>query len=162
MKAFRFRLQRVLDLRNLQLKTEETKLEQLIRQCEEKQAQWKMRQASLNEAYSANRSSSYLHSSELVALGHFSRRIERECRQLTAGIEADAKLVAQQRAAVVQARSRVRLLEKLKEQRRTEWQAESERELETLAGEFSAAQWLREKRQNSEKPVPMSNEVTVL
>ena len=37
MKAFRFRLQRVLELRETQLKTEESKLRLLLRQREEKQ-----------------------------------------------------------------------------------------------------------------------------
>jgi flagellar biosynthesis chaperone FliJ len=146
MKAFRFRLQRVLELRETQLKTEESKLRLLLRQREEKQNEQKNRQDALVQAYATNHGLPHLGSAELVALGHFSRRIERECQELTAAIEADGKRIDQQSAVVVQARSRVRLLEKLKEQRRAEWKAESDHELEELAGEFSNARWLRLQR----------------
>jgi hypothetical protein len=45
----------------------------------------------------------------------------------------------------VEARARLRLMEKLCEKRRAEWQAEADREMEELAADFSAAQWLRQR-----------------
>jgi hypothetical protein len=43
----------------------------------------------------------------------------------------------------VASRGGVRLLEKLREKRKLEWQAQGDKEMEELATDFSAAQWLR-------------------
>ncbi len=51
--------------------------------------------------------------------------------------------VENQRLVVVQARSKVRLLERLRENRKAEWQLEQDRELELLAQESFGARWVR-------------------
>ena len=69
--------------------------------------------------------------------------MDRERKEWQAKIAAHDEIVERQRTKVVTARGRVRLLEKLREKRKVEWQAEGDKEMEGLATDFSAAQWLR-------------------
>ncbi len=57
-------------------------------------------------------------------------------------LECQKELAAQQ-AALVEARRRCRLLERLKERRATEWRSAADRELEELASDSYLAQWAR-------------------
>jgi len=75
-------------------------------------------------------------------------------RQREAEIERDRergrKVLAEREAAMMEARRRFRLLEKLKERRLAEWQKVQERELDQIASESFLAKWnLREQNGGS-------------
>jgi flagellar export protein FliJ len=145
MKAFRFSLERVLQLRTAQMKSEEGKLETLLREEHRRKAQLSALDASLTAAHGSFAQKTSFHSHELLALESFSRRVDLECRQMTTKIAEVKSEIEGQRVRVVQKRSQVRLLERLKDRRRAEWQVEADRDLTLQAEDFSAAQWVRNK-----------------
>jgi hypothetical protein len=57
-------------------------------------------------------------------------------------MECQKELAARQ-AAVLEARRRYRLLERLKDRRWAEWQSAADRELDELAADSYLAQWAR-------------------
>ncbi len=143
MKAFRFRLARVLDWQRTCLSIEEQKLERLIAErvrleTEREQA----RQERIDSGRQVSRRSD-LYGSDLVSLNAYSLRLEAHARSLALSIEDSGRRIASQRAAVTEARRRVRLLEKLRERRLTEWNADLTHEVDTLASEFTISQFNR-------------------
>jgi flagellar protein FliJ len=142
-KAFKFRLDRALQLRESELDTEEAALEGLLKRREHMLAEMKALDDSLLQARAAIRSQQFVRPAELVSLDRYDARVERERTEWQSRIAAHNKIVEKQEANVLQARGRVRLLEKLREKRKIEWQAEGAKEMEELAADFSAAQWLR-------------------
>ena len=143
MKAFHFRLARVLHLREGQLKTEESKLEQLIAQRARMEAARDALEASLQRERVSVKSQQFVHAADLAALQLYEVRVQRERKQWAARLAAHNESVEKQKARVIEARGRVRLLEKLREKRQGEWRVENDRALEELAADFSTAQWLR-------------------
>jgi flagellar export protein FliJ len=148
--AFKFRLQRVLHLKETQLKTEEFKLEALLRQRKEMQARIEAAAQVVRTERQAIESATYANSAQLLAFEHFKRRAEKERQEALRQLAAHDEAVEKQRAAIVEARRGVLLLEKLREKRRADWQVEADKELEALAADFSAAQWLRADRENNQ------------
>lgn len=145
MKSFRFRLQRVLDLRESEAQREEAELERLRTERSHMEAQRNALAASFEWMNTAVRTQQFLHPSDLVMLDRYKQRYQREQNEWNKKLAAQDSAIEKQKACVVTARGRVQLLEKLREKRRGEWQAESDREMEELTADFSAAQWLRER-----------------
>lgn len=143
MKAFKFRLDRALQLRERELKTEESALEHLLNQRVRMVDEMKALDVSLQQARFSIQSQQFVRPAELVSLDRYNGRVARERKEWQSKIAAHDAVVEKQRAKVVVARGGVRLLEKLREKRKLEWQAEGEKEMEELATDFSAAQWLR-------------------
>src|SRR4051812_28958178 len=121
MKAFRFPLQRVLDWRALQLRTEEEKLtamqQQLttLHQQEEELAQaWNASQAGVLGAVS-------IAGSDLQSLAAYHSRIRKQQQILQQMLVKCEALVADQRQRLLKARTGHRILEKLKERRHRTW-----------------------------------------
>jgi hypothetical protein len=98
---------------------------------------------SLQQARVSIQSQQFVRPAELVSLDRYNVRVARERKECQAKIAAHDAVVEKQRAKVVAARGGVRLLEKLREKRKLEWQAQGDKEMEELATDFSAAQWLR-------------------
>jgi flagellar export protein FliJ len=146
MNAFRFHLARVLELRESEAKAEESKLEQMYAIRARMEAERDTLIASFERMATDIRSQRQLHASELMALDGYKTRVEREKAQWAAKLREQDAIIEKQRARVVEARGRVRLMEKLREKRGAEWQAAADREMEELAADFSAAQWLRQRR----------------
>ena len=143
MKPFQFRLARVLHLREGQLKTEEAKLEQLLLERARMESERDALEASLERARASVKSQQFVNPADLVTLQLYDARVQRERKQWATRLTAHNNKVEAQKASVIEARGRVRLLEKLREKRETEWRSENDRALEELAADFSAAQWLR-------------------
>jgi flagellar FliJ protein len=152
-KAFRFRLERVLDLRENQLKAEESKLEQLWARRKELENEIHSMDMSIEQARSSTTSRQFVQPSDLIALELFARRTDREREQAQARLRAHDEIVEKQKQAVVEARGRVRLLERLREKRQTEWQTAADKELEELAADFAGAQWLRLQQREESRTV---------
>ncbi len=146
MTAFRFRLQRVLQLRESQLKTEEFKLEQLLQLRAQMQAAIDAAVWAVEKERQSIESETYSTSAQWLAFESFRKRAERERQQALQKLTAHDEAIEKQRAAVVEAKRAVLLLEKLQEKRRADWQIDADKEMEELTADFSAAQWLRAKR----------------
>jgi flagellar export protein FliJ len=146
MKPFRFRLQRVLGLRETELKTEEAALERLVSQRSQMIAERDALVASFERATTGIRGQRYVSPSELAMVDRYKESLKREVKRWAEKIKAQDAEIDKQKARVVAARGRVKLLEKLREKSQGEWQHSADRELEELAADFSAAQWLRANR----------------
>ncbi|SPE29220.1 conserved hypothetical protein [Candidatus Sulfopaludibacter sp. SbA3] len=83
---------------------------------------------------------------DLAALGGFRLHVKMQERAIAARRAERQKLLEAQQAAMLEARRRCRLLERLKERRRAEWQAASDREVEEVAAESFLAGWARGER----------------
>ncbi len=143
MKSFRFPLQRVLDWRGLQLRTEEEKLAGL----QQKLASLIHREKALAAAQSRSESTVLglpsIQGSDLRALAGFQVRIKSERAALKASrAQCDAQ-IAEQRKRLLKARKDYRVLEQLKEKRHKTWSYLGDREVEDTAAESYISNWLR-------------------
>ena len=73
--------------------------------------------------------------------GEFRRQVRAESAVIELRRAERLKTLAAREAALMEARRRCRLLERLKERRRAEWRAEEGKELEALASESFLARW---------------------
>src|SRR5207253_4470242 len=89
------------------------------------------------------RSERSLQGSDLAALASTRRWAEEERKRLQARLADCNRRMELKRAAAMEARRRVRLLERLKEQREATWKHEQNRALEELAAESAIATWRR-------------------
>lgn len=80
---------------------------------------------------------------ELESLEGYRRRMEKELIAMDRRRAQSAEEILKQRAQVVHAHRRVRLLEKLKDRRLGEWRLALQRENENLASESFLARWPR-------------------
>jgi flagellar export protein FliJ len=143
MTRFHFRLQKVLEWREKQLELEEARFKQQVAALAVlDQACAELQSAGL-QAERQVRSLSMVPASELSALSGFRRYVQIHGRDLAAQrAAAQIKLNAQQNA-MLEARRRCRLLERLKDRRLSEWQAGVDRELDQVASESFLARWVR-------------------
>ena len=129
MKAFRFRLDRVLDWRRTEMDLEESRLKQLhaaIASLDRERAEL---EAERDEASRAVLARKAIDGTELHALSAYREAVkEHFVRLAQRRREREAELAAQQQK-LLEARRRLRLLENLKERRRVEWNYEAERQL---------------------------------
>ena len=143
MKAFRFPLQRVLDWRSLQLRTEEEKLASL----QQKQASLIYREKALAASQSRSESAvlglACIEGSDLRALAGFQARIKSERAALEASRAQCDTQIAAQRQRLLKARKDCRVLEQLKEKRQKAWSYLGAREVEDTAAESYISSWLR-------------------
>jgi flagellar export protein FliJ len=143
LKSFRFPLQRVLDWRGLQLRTEEEKLAGF----QQKLASLIQREMALTAAQSTSESavlrSPSVEGFELRALAGLQVRIKRERATLNASRTQCEAQIAEQRKRLLKARKDCRVLEQLKEKRHRAWSYAGEREVEDTAAESYISSWLR-------------------
>jgi flagellar export protein FliJ len=143
MKSFRFPLQRVLDWRTLQLRSEEEKLAGL----QHKLAALIHREKALTMARSRSESAVLrppsIAGSDLRALAGFRVRIKSEHAALKASRAQCEAQIAEQRTRLLKARKDCRVLEQLKEKRQKEWSYLGDREVEDTAAESYLANWSR-------------------
>jgi len=141
MKRFQFRLARVRDFRRQQLEVEEAKLEVLRaerQQIEEESLRLE------NEATGTRNSLMVIGSVEaqdLVAADRYLRFLAIEMKRQAAKMADWQGRTAKQQQAMVEARRRVRLLEKLEEKQLRLWKEEADREQENLSAELYLARW---------------------
>ncbi|MGH9721621.1 MAG: hypothetical protein ACRD8O_15545 [Bryobacteraceae bacterium] len=141
MRKFQFELSRILDWRRRQLEVEETKLAPLLA---EQRAIETERAATEREETEANVAIATVHSTtgeELAAFDAYRLYLKDVRKRIESRLANCANSIEKQRQAIVTARRQVRLLERLKERRRNEWQAAADREQENLAAELYLARW---------------------
>jgi len=141
MTTFRFRLDRVLQWRQAQLELAQAALSRVAAE----RARWDGILANLTnaraQAEGTLQSGAPVNGAELGALARYQAYVEQQKKiALERRRECQARL-EQQRARVLQARREHRLLEKLRQVRRAEWESAVDREFEALAAETYLAQW---------------------
>ena len=145
MKPFRFRLEKVLSWRETQLALEEADLERLrsdLHKIEAAINALTVRDEAATEHMRRMRSASGVEIADLARHRYWLLQEEKTLR--SRGAECGRK-IEQRTDAITEARRKVELLERLKERRKQTWDAESELELEQLAGESAIGAWRREK-----------------
>ena len=80
---------------------------------------------------------------ELVAADLYLRHLSAEKRRHASRVAEWQARASKQQQAVVEARRRVRLIEKLEERQRRDWKAAADREQENLASELYLGRWKR-------------------
>ncbi len=143
MKAFQFRLQRVLELRESEAKTEEAALEHLYSERRRLEGERDDLISALARMSGAAHSEQFLQPGQLLALDRYQAHVKRELVVFASKLTTQNTAIEKQRARVIAARGRVKLLEKLREKRHKDWENDCDRELEELTADFSTAQWLR-------------------
>jgi len=143
MKTFQFPLQKVLDWRRSQLALAESRVERqlaalagLERARIELESHGRRAEVEVREFHP-------LSGGDLSALGSFRLSIRARERELAAKRVEWQKELAVRQAALLEARRRCRLLERLKDRRWAEWTAARDRELEELAADSYLAQFAR-------------------
>lgn len=147
MRTFRFRLERVLGLREAQARVEEAKLEQLRHRLRSLETELENVSRSLDSSHAAIKQSPFVEPFRLAALDQHEARIRREQEQFRNRIATQRQQVEIQKQAVVEARRKVELLKKLRESRRSDWNLGAQRELESGVADFSAAEWNRRRQE---------------
>ena len=141
MHAFDFPLRRALAWRITQMELEENKLRQMSAVLEELALAAVRLDLVRDRAEQAVREAPAADASDLWALAAYRQRLIAERAALDARRQGCENEVATQRQRVMEAQRRCRLLEKLEERRRAEWQTQANQELESLAAESFLARW---------------------
>lgn len=140
MKTFSFRLERVLAWRQAQLNVEQSALGRVAAEF----TRWDAMLANLGNARAKAAGlvqSGPVNGTDLGALASYQEHIERQRKIVLERRRDCAARLEKQRARLLQARRDHRLLEKLRQVRRAEWETAVDREFEALAAETYLAQW---------------------
>jgi hypothetical protein len=141
MNTFRFPLQKALDWRRSQLELAEARVEQQLAALAGLDRDRLELETTGNRTEVAVRQFEPLAGGDLSALGSFRLALKARERDLAAKRVESHKELAIRQAAMLEARRRCRLLEKLKERRSADWQAARDRELDELATDSYLAGW---------------------
>lgn len=143
MTSFRFPLQRVLEWRRTQLEIEETRFRQATAAVAEVERLMAEAEAAGVRAEVQIRQWRPVTGGDLWALDGYRFHVRARERELEAARAERKRKAAAQQAVMLEARRRLRLLERLRERRLEEWRAAEAAELETLASESYLARWAR-------------------
>ena len=140
MTAFNFRLERVLRWRQAKMELEQFALHRLAAEC----ARWDVRLGEIEKARSQAEQlvlSGPVEGSDLAALAQYQQHLHDEKQAAIAHRRNCEQRMEQQRVLLLAARREFRLLEKLRQVRRAEWESAVNREFEALAAETYLARW---------------------
>jgi len=143
MKRFHFRLQSVLKWRFLQLELAEEKLQELFNERQRLEDSRASLEAAKAEAERSVLGAQRVAAYELAALDTHRRWLATQQQRLAEQTEDCKARIAAQRERVRNAERDLKVLEKLKERRLTEWSAAVDKEYQALAEEVYLAQWQR-------------------
>lgn len=144
MKRFKFTLQRVLEWRALQLRSEEEKLTELQHQLTLLARAHQELEAARGRCEAEVTGAVAVAGSELQALAAFQVRVVRQQELLRERrVQVDAMIVAQ-RERLLKARKDHRVIENLKDRRLKAWTYDNDREEESTANEVYLSKWVRE------------------
>jgi len=152
MKRFEFRLESVLRLREAQLDAERAKLQQLIAEDRRIIAALDAIKTERREAKAFLCNRSGLDAVELRNIGSFLLGMDVKTGTLSEKRLEIGRRIEQQRKVVVQAERNSRLLTKLRDRKRSEWQYEADREIETIAQDAWTAAHFGGKHTKPETP----------
>ncbi len=141
MATFRFPLRKVLEWRQTQLEMEEIKFKREAAALAEIDRRRAECEASGIQAELQVRAWVPVTGRDLEALGSYRLQVKAWEAEMALERAAQVKKLKAQEAAMLEARRRSRLLERLQERRAGEWRTEEDRALETAASETYLAQW---------------------
>ena len=147
MSNFRFPLEKALAWRRTRLELAEARLEQQLASLTCIDRDRTELESEGRRAEVEVRALPQVAGEDLEALAQFRRRLQQRMAELAAKRVECLRELAVRQAAVLEARREFRLLERLREKRRAEWQAERDRELEQLAADCYLAGWSRGQKQ---------------
>lgn len=147
MKAFRFPLEKVMEWRRTQLEMEEAGFRKQLAAMAELDAENRRLLESGNAAERQVRDWNPVAGSELEALGSFRLHVKMKETELAIPRADCHKELMRRKNAMLDARRRLRLLERLKERRLQEWRVEEAHELDSLAAESYLSRYSRSARQ---------------
>jgi hypothetical protein len=139
MTPFRFRLEKVLAWRRMQLSCEEAKYQQRMAELRELECERARVEAAGIRTELEVRAWSPLAGCDLESLANFRQHVVSQEKRLARRREEAYQRVETQQKVMIEARRRCQLLERLHERRLAEWQAAADNELEQLAAEFHLA-----------------------
>ena len=141
MKSFRFRLQRVLDWRQLRCSEEEQRLKNLTTRLSAADARVAELQVAKTTLGRDLLHSTSFYSGDLTALVGSRRRLEADERAAALLRDDCANQVLEQRRRLIGEQRECRLLEKLKAKRYIEYEYEVQRQLEAATSELYLCRW---------------------
>jgi hypothetical protein len=143
--AFRFGLERVLELRRRQLEAAEGRFRLQAAALAELDATRAALESAAAEADREVRRWPSVNGRDLAALAEFRLHVRAREQSLSAQRTEGERELAERQREMLEARRRCRLLERLKERRWGEWREAANRELEALAAESYLARWNRDR-----------------
>jgi len=146
MTAFHFRLEKVLALRRTQLELEDARLKRQIAMVAELDRTRAQLEATAIQSEEEVRGWSPLPGQALAALANFHAYTRHRADELTAQRRQAVGQLQAQQLVLLEARRRCRLLERLEQRKRAEWQAAAASEVEQLAAESYLAGLVRRSR----------------
>jgi flagellar export protein FliJ len=146
MKAFHFPLSRVLDWRRREAEMETLKLRELLRALRQLETARRELQLSREAARMEVAAADGCDAAQLWTLAAYLKRSASEQAVLAERIENARGQAAAQQQRQMEAERRCKLLEKLKHNSHSAWQAAFNRELEASAGEAFLARWSKQSR----------------
>lgn len=135
MTAFRFRLEKVLAWRRTQLELEDAKLKMQIAGLAELDRSRAELEATAIRSEVEVRDWNPLAGQDLAALSNFHLHVQNREKDLAERRREAVQQIEAQQQAMLEARRRCRLLERLEERRLAEWKVAADREIEQLAAE---------------------------
>lgn len=135
MQRFEFRLDSVLRLRELQLESENAKLQQLLGERQRLTNELEAIATERRNAKSSIYSLTNLENADLRTMSAFLLGLDARANTLRGRVQEMARSVDEQRQKVIQAERNVRLLEKLRARKFEQWKHEVDREIESIAQE---------------------------
>jgi flagellar export protein FliJ len=143
MKKFRFQLEAVLQWRTQQCDAEEARLMQIVAEREHllrQQQEWKRLELELGaQLYE----SEGVEGRDLRQWNAYLIHVRAQQERIVQEIGACEQRIGRQRLAVIEAQRRKHLMERLRERRHTDWEAELNREWEAVSAEGFLARWGR-------------------
>jgi flagellar export protein FliJ len=155
MSGFRFRLDRVLSLRQTQLATEETELARLLWELNRLEAALQdlhSRESAEAEALQVSR---LLRGTDLAGIAGARKWVVDERKRLENSLADCRRRTELKKASLIEAQRKVRLLQRLKERRLAAWTHEQNRAIEELAAESAVGSW---RRDTAGKPVTCADQ----
>lgn len=139
MRAFVFDLQRILEFRRQQSISERSRLQQLLAQLKSYEDERMSLSARNEQAWADIAGLSMVEGQDLAAFASFHGHIERQLNEVH---RLKAKLIPQlegQRLLAVEADRKVKLLERLRDQKHREWIAGRDKEIDELSADSHVA-----------------------
>jgi flagellar export protein FliJ len=152
MKTFHFRLQRVLEYRELQMRTEEEKLSTIQNQLAEVLHRENALTAAQLNAEMNLLGRPVVEATEFRALSAFQFRIRSEKVSLLAARKNLETQIAEQRKRLLKVRKDCKILQNLKDRRKKAWTYLSDREIENIAAESYISNWAHSNAESQERP----------
>jgi flagellar export protein FliJ len=141
MKAFRFSLERVLGFRETQVRLEQEKLTVALGRLDSVQHQRAECIAARDAAQRSIQGSTVTDGFDLASLNAYRSAMNRRELALLEQSRNCAAAVEQAKRSYIEARRRVRLLDRLKQYRQAEWTSAADRETEATAIESFLSRW---------------------